>query len=129
LQVDEQLRLPVVPQPERQLDEEPAAQVKSSSTNVSQSSSVPLQASTGARQVPHPQLPEQVRIPAEPQAVVQLPVVPAMQVKPSSREPSQLSSTPLHASLGGVHIPQPQVPEQIRLPVEPQLVLHGPVEP
>jgi len=49
--------------------------------------------------------------------------------QPSSTDPSQLSSTPLQLSVGGLHVPQAQLALQVRDPVEPQLVVQLPISP
>jgi hypothetical protein len=95
----------------------------------SQSSSVPLHASVGALQEPQAQLPEQVRVPVEPQVVVHEPVVPAQQANPSSQLALQSSSIPLQISAGGEQALQPQALVQVRLPVVPQLVVQDPLVP
>src|SRR5215468_1579131 len=46
--------------------------------------------------------------------------------QPSSTVPSQLSSTPLQVSSGGMHVPQVQSIAQVCEPIEPQLVVHEP---
>jgi hypothetical protein len=124
-----QVREPDVPQLDVQLPELPCTHVKPSSITVSQSSSMPLQASAGGAHTPHEHVALQVREPVVPQLEVQLPFEPARHVKPSSKKPSQSSSAPLHVSTGGRHAPQLQLELQVREPVEPQLVTQLPVAP
>jgi hypothetical protein len=49
---------------------------------------------------------------------------PRTQVNPSSGEPSQSSSSPLHVSAGGTQDPDQLHATQERVPVEPQVVVH-----
>src|SRR5688572_1062701 len=102
----------------------------------SQSSSMPLLQlpaavlSAGGVQVPlQPQLPVQASVPIEPHVVVQDRVVPAQQVNPLSQPETQSSSAPLHTSAGAPHAPHPQLPLQVRVPEEPQVVVQLPVVP
>jgi hypothetical protein len=125
----EQVRDPVEPQLVVQLPVAPWTHVWFSSMDPSQSSSDPLQASVGGEQLPHAQLPEQVREPVVPHVVVHEPVVPAQHPSPSSQAPLQSSSMPLHTSAGGEHALQPQLALHVREPVEPQLVMQDPVVP
>jgi len=69
------------------------------------------------------QVAPQLRVPVEPQLVVQDPIVPGVHSLVSSMLPSQSSSTLLHPSAGGVHAPSVQLLSQRREPVEPQLVV------
>jgi hypothetical protein len=128
-QLPEQVRFPVEPQLVVQLPISPAIQVWFSSMEPSQSSSVALHVSVGGEQLPQAQLPEQVRLPIEPQVVTQEPVAPAQQAKPSSQVALQSSSIPLQISAGGEHVLQPQEPLQVRVPVVPQLVVQDPLVP
>jgi hypothetical protein len=123
------VRVPVVPQLVVHDPLVPAQQVKVSSQLESQSSSIPLHASMGGVQEPQLHEAVHVRIPAVPQPVVQLPVVPGMQVSVSSMEPSQSSSIPLHVSAGGLHMPKVHEEPHVRVPVEPQLVTQDPMVP
>jgi hypothetical protein len=123
------VRLPVVPQPVVQLPLEPPTHAKPSSGVPSQSSSEPLQVSGGGLHAPQAQLDEHAREPVVPQLDVQLPVEPAAHVKPSSTVPSQSSSVPVQASVGGVHEPQAHEAPHSLLPVEPQPVVHDCVLP
>jgi hypothetical protein len=72
---------------------------------MSQSSSTPLQISTGGMQAPVVQVGLHVLVPVEPQVVVQPVTAPRTHAKPSSAMVSQSSSTPLQVSEGGVHVP------------------------
>jgi hypothetical protein len=128
-QLDVHVREPVVPQLERQADVDAGAQVKSSSMRVSQSSSVPLQSSAGGAHAPHAQVPLQTREPVVPQLVVHEPVEPIAQANASSVRVSQSSSLALQASTGGAQVPHAHELEHTREPVEPQAVVHDPVEP
>jgi hypothetical protein len=123
------VRVPVDMQLVVQLPMVPAMQVNPSSMVVSQSSSMPLQASAGGAQPPHAQLELQVREPLEPHVVVHEPVAPAQQPNPSSHEPLQSSSMPLHVSAGGEHADHAHVGLQVRDPVDPQPVVHDPLDP
>ena len=70
---------------------------------------------------------EQVWVPGQPVEVVQEPVAPRTQVKPSSATVSQSSSAPLQVSTKGVQEPQAQEELQVREPVVPQEVVQVPV--
>jgi len=122
-------RVPVEPQLVVQLPVEPAQHVNPSSQVPSQSSSAPLHTSDGGEQLPHPHVPLHVRLPAEPQLVVQLPVEPAQQANPLSQVPSQSSSAPLQISPGGTQLPHVHVELQLRLPVLPHPVVQPPIAP
>ena len=90
-----------------------------------QSSSTPLQVSAGGVHVPQAQADEQVRVPFEPQEVVQEPVLPRQHPRPSSQAPSQSSSAPLQVSPGGTHSPPVggwHRSVQVPVPDEPQVV-------
>jgi hypothetical protein len=100
----------------------PAQQVQPSSHRPSQSSSSPLHVSEGGVHAFHAHEPEQVRLPVLPQLVVQLPDWPAQHAKVSSQRPSQSSSLPLQVSAGGTQLPHMHEPEQVRVPVVPQVV-------
>jgi hypothetical protein len=95
-----------------------------------QLSSSPLHVSAGGLQAVQVHEPLQVRVPVEPQLVVQAPEDPR-QHSPTllSQMPSQSSSMPLQDSGGGVQGFQVQDPEQLRVPVEPQTAAHVPVAP
>src|SRR5690606_13387547 len=101
----------------------------------SQSSSIPLQLSAGSAHAEgaagmHALV--QVPVPVEPQLVVQLALCPAAQAKPSSRVPSQSSSTPLHTSAGGVHAAPLGIAHALvhaPLPVVPHEVVHETLAP
>ena len=72
---------------------------------MSQSSSSPLHVSIGDEQAPGPGISHAAVHVPEPvvlQVVVQATQAPSAQVKPSSIPPTQLSSSPLHVSAGGV---------------------------
>ena len=118
----EQLRVPVLPQVVVQLPVLPAQHWYPSSHVPSQSSSMPLQVSPGGTQNPQSHEPVHVRLPVLPQVVVQVPDWPAQHAKVSSHSPSQSSSAPLHVSAGGTQLPHMHEPEQVRVPVVPQLV-------
>jgi hypothetical protein len=120
---------PLVPQDVVQVSVLPAQQVKPLSQVPSQSSSVPLQVSAGGVQEPQEHEEEQVRLPALPQLVVQVPLDPAQHPQPSSHAPSQSSSRPLQTSAGGVQLPQAQEPLQVLEPVVPQEVEQASVLP
>jgi hypothetical protein len=124
-----QVLVPVEPQLVVQLPVAPWQQAQPSSHVPSQSSSWPLQLSAGGTQLPQAQVLLHVRVPVEPQLVVQLDVEPRQQLHPSSHVPSQSSSTPLHVSAGGVQLPQAQDVLHVRVPVEPQLVVQLPLVP
>jgi hypothetical protein len=101
VQVLVQVPEPVEPQVVVQATVDPAAQSNPSSGSPSQSSSTPLQVSTGGLQSapagttqPTPQIP----VPVLPQVVVHRTVSPNTQSKPSSVSPSQSSSKPLQSS-------------------------------
>lgn len=121
--------VPDVPQLALHVRLAPGAQVKVSSIEPSQSSSAPLHISVGGAQLPQLHVPSQVRVPVEPQLVVQASVLPVAQVKISSTKPSQSSSAPLHTSVGGRQASHVQLPPQVRVPLEPQLVRQPPVAP
>jgi hypothetical protein len=128
-QVAPQRRLPVEPQLVVHEPVEPRQQLNPSSHVPSQSSSVPLQVSAGGLHPPHEHAAEHVRDPVVPQDVTQLPVVPEGHAKPSSTLESQSSSTPLHVSEGGAHMPHVQLAPQVREPLLPQLVVQLPDAP
>jgi hypothetical protein len=88
-----------------------------------------LHTSTGGTHTPHAHVAEHMRVPVEPHVVGHIPVEPAAHAKPLSTTPSQSSSRPLHTSIGGMHVPQAHADEHIRVPVEPHVVGHIPVEP
>jgi hypothetical protein len=95
-----------------------------------QLSSIPLQVSPGGLHDPQLQLGEQLRVPLVPQVVPQTPEAPRQHSPmPSSHSPLQLSSTPLQVSGGAVQTPQLQLAEQLRVPLEPQVVPHVPLDP
>jgi hypothetical protein len=122
--------LPEVPQAVRQASVVPAQQPNPSSQLPLQLSSSPLHVSAGGLQAPQLQLGEQLRLPVVPQPVLQGPVAPRQHSPtPSSQMPLQLSSTPLQVSGGGLQVPQLQVELQLRVPLEPQGLLHAPLEP
>jgi hypothetical protein len=73
-------------------------------------------------QVPQAQEPLQVCVPLQ-SPELQPRLVPAQQVHPSSHEPSQSSSIPLHVSAGAMQASQVQVPVQARVPWLPQDVV------
>jgi hypothetical protein len=74
--------------------------------------------------------PLQVRVPVEPQPVVQAPEAPRQHSPtPLSQMPSQSSSMPLQVSGGGVQGFQVQNAEQLRVPVDKQTAVHVPVDP
>jgi hypothetical protein len=98
-----------------------------SSVTPSQSSSAPLHVSA-ALQALQVQEPEHVCVPDPPHEVEQPPVEPMTHAKPSSVEPSQSSSRPLHVSTGPPQAPQVQEAVQMRVPV-PQEVEQACVEP
>jgi len=123
------VREPVEPQLVVHDSLEPAQQANVSSQDVSQSSSIPLQASMGGTHAPQSQAGVHVRTPAVPQALVQLPEVPGMHVSVSSIRPSQSSSFPLQDSAGAEHAPNVHVAPHVLLPVEPQLVVQEPIAP
>jgi len=129
LQLALHVRRPVDPQLVVQDSDEPVTQANPSSTVLSQSSSSPLHVSAGALQLPQEQPDEQVRLPVDPQTVVQEPVEPAQQPKPSSHAPLQSSSLPLQVSAGGEQTLQPQAVSHVREPVDPQLVVQLPLLP
>jgi len=129
LQLPVQVREPRDPHVVVQLDVAPAQQLKLSSQSPSQSSSSPLQVSDGGVQLPQAQEAEQIRVPDDPQLVVQLAVSPRQHPKPSSHIPSQSSSTPLHISDGGVQLPQVHEDVQVREPTDPQVVVQLPEAP
>jgi hypothetical protein len=118
-----QLRVPVVPQLVVQLVLVPGEHSTVSSMRPSQSSSTPLQPSGGGTHAPSVHVASQVRLPVEPQLVMQLVELPRAQPKPSSTLPSQSSSAPLQVSAGGTHAPTEQSSPHARVPVEPQLVV------
>ena len=123
-------RVPVDPQAVVHVATVPSLQSKPSSIIPSQSSSRRLQLSTGGVHAPQAHPLPQVRVPTLPQTVVQLPSAPAQHAPtPSSQTPSQSSSIPLQTSAGGVHACHEHEPLQLRVPVEPQVVSHDPVEP
>ena len=114
----------------------PGVQRSSSSIRVSQSSSRPLQASTGTWQELRLHEAVHVTTPEEPQLVVHVCVSPAQQLKSSSHGPSQSSSSPLQISEVGLQASgggTMQFSVQVPVPVEPQevvqevteLFLHG----
>jgi hypothetical protein len=106
-----------------------ASALNPSSAAPSQSSSMPLQVSTGGSQVPHVQEDEQVRVPVDEQAVAHGSAAPLQQEKPLSQTVSQSSSAPLHVSAAISQVPHVQEGEQVRVPVPPQEVGQEPVEP
>jgi len=70
----------------------------------------------------------QIPVPGVPQVVVHATEAPRTHAKPSSARVSQSSSRPLHVSAGGVHeegAGRVQVEEQVPVPVELQVVVHG----
>ena len=116
-QVVEQVRAPVQA-PTVQLSLAPCTQANVSSAPPTQSSSSPLHTSTGGTHVPHSQfVPPQVCSPTDEQLVVQLRTAPSTQANVSSGPPTQSSSSPLHVSAGGVHVPQVQDDPQVSVPV------------
>ena len=135
LQIVVQIPLPAVPQLVVHVTSLPRTHGKPSSGTVSQSSSSALHVSVGGVQadgagVAHEA--SQLPVPVVPHVVVQDIVVPRMQGKPSSRVPSQSSSTPLHVSSGGVQtapVGSAQLEVQVPVPVVPQLVVHDTVSP
>jgi hypothetical protein len=128
-QPEEHVRLPVEPHDVVHEPVLPAQQPRPSSHAPLQSSSWPLQTSAGGEHTLQVQLPLQVRVPVVPQLVMHVPLRPAQQAKVSSHMLLQLSSTPLHASMGGVQAPHVQAAVQVRVPVVPQLVPHVLDEP
>ena len=102
------VRLPVVPQLVMHEPVDPAQQAKVSSHMVSQSSSLPLHASTGGTHAPHVHAAVHVRVPVVPQDAVHVPVDAGTHVKVSSTRPSQSSSAPLQVSAGAMHVPNVQ---------------------
>jgi hypothetical protein len=74
-------------------------------------------------------VPLHTRMPDEPHMVVHGCIAPGLHSVVSSVRPSQLSSMPLHASDGGVHVALSVqlVASQRREPVVEQLVVHGAV--
>jgi hypothetical protein len=93
-----QTRDPIDPHDVRQLPVDPWQHAKPSSQAVLQSSSMPLQVSSGGEQRPHEQTDVQTRDPVVPQLVVHEPVEPLQHTKLSSQLPSQSSSVPLQSS-------------------------------
>lgn len=128
-QVELHVRVPVLMQLVVHACTAPMKHAKPLSMTPSQSSSMPLHSSAGGLQVPHAQLPLQVRLPIVPHAVVHAPIRPAQHAKPSSHTPSQLSSVPLHVSAGGWHAFQLQPALHVRVPLVPQLVVQAPLAP
>jgi hypothetical protein len=112
-------RVPVEPQPVVQLPESPRQQPNPSSHVPSQSSSAPLHVSAGGSHAPHVHPPEQVCVPVVPQPVEQPCAAPRQQPNPSSHDPSQSSSSPLHVSSGGMHPLHSHRAEQSRAPSVP----------
>jgi hypothetical protein len=129
VQLEVHVRDPVVPQLEVQLPVVPGTHVNVSSIVPSQSSSVPLHVSLGGAQLPQVQSLRHVRLPVDPQVVVQEPLEPCTQVNPSSATMSQSSSAPLQTSAGGVQLPHEHVELHVREPVVPQLDVQEPLEP
>jgi hypothetical protein len=124
-----QLSEPVDPQLVVQVRLDPAQHANPLSQVPSQSSSAPLQDSPGGLQLPQVQLELQLRVPAVPQPVVQLPTDPRQHANPSSQVPSQSSSLPLQLSAGGAQLPQVQLALHERVPVVPQPVVQLPIAP
>jgi hypothetical protein len=120
-----QVRDPIVPQLVMQPPDVPAQHAKPSSHAMSQSSSIPLHDSTGGLHMPHVHVAEHVLEPAVPHPLMQPPTAPRTHVNVSSTRASQSSSRPLQVSAGGVHAPYMQLALQVRIPIEPQLVVHG----
>jgi hypothetical protein len=128
----EQVWEPVVAQLVVQNPELPRTQAKVSSVAVSQSSSSPLHVSIGGVQAAPEgmaQVPVHVPLPVVPQVVAQDTVAPRMQANPLSTTVSQSSSSPLHVSAGGAHVPHAHEALHVREPVEPQVVVQGPELP
>src|SRR5690606_24647107 len=101
-----QAPVPVVPHAVVHETLPPTLHVKPSSGTPSQSSSTPLQLSTGGVQADAgagSQAAVQVPVPIVPQVVVHTLALPAAQVNESSTAPSQSSSMPLQISAGGTH--------------------------
>jgi hypothetical protein len=124
-----QVSVPDPPQEVRHGRIAPGLHVKPSSTVPSQSSSIPLQISAGGEQLPHAQVALQVRVPVEPHEVVQLPMLPRTHAKDSSIDASQSSSAALQLSTGGVQLPQVHAELQVRVPVDPHVLVHEPLVP
>jgi len=121
----EQSPIPVMPHEVVHETVDPLTQGKPSSGVSSQSSSAPLQISAGGVHWAgggFVQLPVQVPVPVEPHVVVQVTVLPIAHSNPSSICPSPSSSTPLHTSLVGVHVPHVQPAWQVRVPGTPSTV-------
>lgn len=118
--VDEHTRAPAPHVPE-QVSRAPGRHMKPLSMVPSQSSSIPLQVSTGGVHVPQVQEVEQRRLPVDPQAVGQLSVRPEQQANPLSQAPSPSSSIPLQVSMGIVleHELHVHPATQRRFPVRP----------
>jgi hypothetical protein len=98
---DVQIPVPVVPQAVVHSTVSPLAQAKPLSAAPSQSSSTPLQVSAGAWQlaaVGYRQSSPHIPVPMDPQVVVHAVSLFMGQSNPSSMEPLQLSSMPLHTS-------------------------------
>jgi hypothetical protein len=98
--------------------------VKPLSQPLTQSSSSPLHVSLGGVQLPHVQSPAHVRDPVEPHAVAHPSTASLQHAKPLSQPLTQSSSSPLHASSGGVHTPHEQSSAHVRDPVDPHAVVH-----
>jgi hypothetical protein len=102
-----QVRVPAVPQLVVQSTALPSQHGKPSSHMPSQSSSAPLQISSGGVHAPQAQAPWQVWAPVLLHDVVHGSVAPRQQANPSSHAPSQSSSMPLHSSVDGAWMQAP----------------------
>jgi hypothetical protein len=128
--VPEQVPVPVVPHDVVHATAVPWTHGKVSSGPPMQSSSRPLQISTGGVHADgsgRVQVEEQTPVPVEPQVVVQGVGMLMAQGNPLSGPPVQSSSSPLQISLGGVHMGadgMEQDEEQVPVPVVPQIVVH-----
>jgi hypothetical protein len=113
VQDDPQRRAPVEPQMVVQGSVVSRQHSKPSSHVPSQSSSRPLQVSGGVLQVTlQAQETPQIRVPVEPQVVVQRVSSPWQHSKPLSQIPSQSSSRPLQVSASVSQLPQVQLSVQ-----------------
>jgi len=117
-----QIVVPIVPQ---EVVQGVLVEQQPSSARPSQLSSRPLHISGGGTHASQAQVALHERWPADPQAVMHVPIEPAMQAKPLSIIPSQSSSRRLHASAGARQPVGLPAASQVVVPIEPQLAVQG----